>query len=189
MSNMTRDWSPFDIVSAGERLPDTRPIESLEGMGDRLRTAAFAELQAREAFLWAADRFTDGPSGLCDAWRKLAAEEQKHMDWLMVRMKELGTDIRERKVSDMLWKSLITCTTARDFTAFIATAEERGRKAGVRFRQAMAKADLVTAKIFGKIAEEEVSHIEIATSFFGPEVLARAGSQLSPLGSSTRAGN
>ena len=169
-------------MGPGERLTDTRPIETVAGVGDRLRTAAFAEFQAREAFRWAAAQFKDAPGGLPEAWRRLAIEEDKHMGWLMGRMQELSIDVRERKVSAMLWKSLLSCTTARDFTAFIATAEERGRKAGVRFREAMAKTDPVSAEIFGKIAEEEVGHIEIATRYYGTEILARAGSQLTPLG-------
>jgi hypothetical protein len=48
----------------------------------------------------------------------------------------------------------------------------------------MAKTDPVSAAIFGKIADEEVGHIEIATRYYGMEILARAGSQLSPLSQS-----
>ena len=34
-----------------------RSIDSLEGVGDRLRAAAFAEIQARDAFLWAPEHY------------------------------------------------------------------------------------------------------------------------------------
>jgi uncharacterized ferritin-like protein (DUF455 family) len=156
-------------------------MDTVAGVGDRLRTAAFAELQAREAFLWAADTFEDAPAELREAWRGLAYEEQKHMDWLMNRMQVLGISVTERKVSDMLWRSLMTCKTGREFAAFIATAEERGRKAGVRFQAGMAQSDPESARIFGKIAEEEVSHIEIATRFYGVQILERTSSGLKPL--------
>ena len=48
----------FLIASPGERFPKVRPLNTVEGRGDRMRTAAFAEVQARDAFLWAADTFT-----------------------------------------------------------------------------------------------------------------------------------
>jgi len=175
------NWEPFDVTLPGERTVETRPIDTLPGIGDRLRTAAFAELQAREAFRWAADTFTDAAQELRQAWLGLANEEEKHMNWLLARMQTLGLSITERKVSDMLWQSLMTCKTGREFAAFIATAEERGRKAGVRFKEAMAKTDPESARIFGQIAKEEVAHIEIAKRFYGDEVIIRAGTQLKPL--------
>lgn len=171
---MNLDWSPFELTGPGERLPDTRDIHTIAGIGDRLRTAAFAELQAREAFLWAAERFEDAPETLREAWRFLSREEDKHLKWLFGRMEALGIDVKERKVSNVLWKSLMTCRTGKEFATFIATAEERGRKAGVRFREAMSKTDPESAQVFGKIAEEEVTHIEIATSHYGEEILLRA---------------
>jgi uncharacterized ferritin-like protein (DUF455 family) len=178
----TPDWAPFSVAARGERMIETRSIDTVEGVGDRLRTAAFAELQAVKAFRWAADRFSDAPQGLAEAWRHLATEEERHMGWLLTRMSELGIPVAERKVSDLLWHSLAGCTTARQFATFMATAEERGRKAGVRFRQAMARADLVSAKIFGKIAEEEVAHIQLATSFYGEDILRRVAAQEVPSG-------
>lgn len=162
----TRDWSPFKIAAADESLPHTRAIENILGIGDRLRTAAFAEFQAREAFLWAAHTFADASESLRQAWRELAAEENKHMNWLLTRMTELGTPIDERPVSDQLWVSLTRCSTARDFALYMASAEERGRKAGERFYKALEKIDPTSAQIFGTIAKEEVRHIELAQKYF-----------------------
>jgi hypothetical protein len=81
-------------------------------------------------------------------------------------MNELKIDIQARKVSDQLWVSLTSCKTAREFALYMASAEERGRKAGVRFHQALLKKDPVTAEIFGTIAKEEVAHIALAEKFF-----------------------
>jgi uncharacterized ferritin-like protein (DUF455 family) len=160
------NWAPFAVAPQGQKGDAIRPLETLEGVGDRLRTAAFAELQAREAFRWAAIQFSDAPKKLCETWLMLACEEQKHLDWLLGRMRELGIPVQARLVSEQLWVSLVSCDTARAFTLYIASAEERGRKAGVRFYETLLSSDPKTAQIFGKIAEEEVSHVQLALKFF-----------------------
>src|SRR5436309_133432 len=53
-SPMIPDWNPFDIAPPGSPQQAPRSINNLDGVGDRLRAAAFAEIQAREAFYWAA---------------------------------------------------------------------------------------------------------------------------------------
>lgn len=163
------DWSPFQILEGKKYADRSRPLETLEGIGDRLRSAAFAEIQAREAFLWAADTFQDAPPALKTAWRGLALAEQRHLDWLLKRMEELNIKVDERLVSDHLWHSLISCKTACEFAHFMVNAEERGRQAGERFHQALLSIDPVSAAIFGKIAEEEVAHIALASTYF-PEL-------------------
>ena len=163
------NWGDFRLAPSGEHGAAPRSIHSREGIGDRLRAAAFAEIQAREAFLWAADTFEDAPSRLRTAWRGLAAAEDRHLGWLLARMKELGIEITEKPVSDSLWHSLMSCKTAQTFAVYIANAEERGRLAGVRFCQAMAQVDPETSRIFGRIAEEEVEHIALAFRYFPRE--------------------
>ncbi len=165
----TPSWSPFLLAEPGAHGDAPRSIRTPEGVGDRLRAAAFAEIQAREAFLWAADRFEDADPRLRQAWRRLAESEQQHLDWLLARMRELGVSISERRVSDFLWQSLIGCQTAREFAHYMANAEDRGRRAGERFHQNLAQTDPVTAAIFEKIAAEEVGHIALASRFFPSE--------------------
>ncbi len=171
-----QDWTPFTLVPQGDLTPITRDMKSIEGRGDRLRVAAFAEMQAREAFLGAATRYTDAPEELRDAWRRLAREEDKHLGWLLKRMQELGQDPAARGVSDALWRSFKHCETAKDFALFMAAAEERGRVAGERFAAALQATDPETARIFGQIALEERAHIELARRFF-PEEWTHALSQ------------
>jgi uncharacterized ferritin-like protein (DUF455 family) len=161
------NWEPFVLAPQGAHAEAPRSISTPEGVGDRLRAAAFAEIQAREAFLWAADSLKDAPEELRRAWRGLASAEQKHLDWLLGRMRELGIEIGGRKVSDHLWHSLTSCKTAREFALFMANAEERGRRAGERFHETLRDTDPLTAEIFGKIAEEEVAHIALAADYFG----------------------
>jgi hypothetical protein len=159
-------WEPFSVAPSGEKGDIPRALTTIDGVGDRLRSAAFAEIQARDAFLWAAEHYEDAAPELKKAWVDLAAEENKHLNWLLNRMAELKLEIHGRRVSDQLWLSLTTCPSARDFALYMASAEERGRKAGVRFHEALLATDPVSAQIFGKIAEEEVAHIQLAQKFF-----------------------
>ena len=51
------DFYPFITCPAGERPAKPRSLNTREGLGDRMRTAAFAEFQAIAAFRWAAEHF------------------------------------------------------------------------------------------------------------------------------------
>jgi len=160
------NWPGFRIAPRGERSDPPRAIETLAGVCDRIRAAAFAEIQARDAFLWAADHYEDAPDVVRKCWRDLAAIEDKHLHWLLNRLSELAHSVDERQVSDQLWVSLKSCKTADEFAHYMAGAEERGRRAGERFFESLRDKDPVTAEIFGKIAEEEIEHIELARSHF-----------------------
>jgi uncharacterized ferritin-like protein (DUF455 family) len=162
-----RNWSPFHVVPTGEHAEAPRSIHTREGIGDRLRAAAFAEVQARDAFLWAAENLSDAPKSLQIAWKGLALAEDRHLDWLMKRLAELGFGAGDRGVSDQLWHSLTRCTSAEEFSLFMATAEDRGRRAGERFFEQLRERDPTSAEIFRKIAEEEVEHIRLAETFYG----------------------
>ena len=161
----TPDWQPFRVNNS-TLLEAPRPLQTREGVGDRLRAAAFAEVQAEAAFKWASRHYADASPELKRCWEALAVEERKHRDWLVARMQELEISTDERPVSDMLWHSLIGCESARDFCHYMAGAEERGRRAGVRFHERLSTFDQTTADIFGKIAREELGHIAMAHRFF-----------------------
>lgn len=155
------NWDPFLVCDPDEYAPAPRGASTPEGLGDRLRTAAFAELQAREAFRWAADVLPDAPDALRAAWRRMADDEDRHLQMLLGRMAELGIRPEERPVSDRLWRSLRACQTTKSFVAYMKTAEERGRAAEESFRRSFAQRDPVTAAIFGKIADDEAEHIAL----------------------------
>jgi uncharacterized ferritin-like protein (DUF455 family) len=156
------NWSPFDVCGPDEFAPAPRGLHAPEGVGDRLRVAAFAELQAREAFRWAADTLLDADDRLRAAWRRIAEDEDRHLTMLLGRMAELGVAPDARPVSDRLWQSLRACRGSREFLAYMRTAEERGRAAEDSFRRSMAQRDPVTAAIFGRIADDETEHIRLA---------------------------
>lgn len=131
-----------------------------------MRIAAFAELQAREAFRWGADAFSDAPGPLREAWLTLADEEDKHLGWLLVRMKELCIEPDDRMVSAHLWRNLTACGDPHEFAWYMAKAEERGRVAGERFAEALADRDPISARLFDQIAKEEADHIALAMRFY-----------------------
>ncbi|MBI3566315.1 MAG: DUF455 family protein [Elusimicrobia bacterium] len=155
------DWSPFWVCGPEEKAAAPRGVSTAEGLGDRMRVAAFAELQAREAFRWAADAFLDASDELRAAWRRIADDEDRHLRMLLERMAELGIRPDERPVSDRLWRSLSACKTAPEFVAYMKTAEERGKAAEESFRVTFARRDPVTAAIFGTIADDEAEHIAL----------------------------
>ena len=154
------------MVEPGSRAPSARSLESPFGVGDRLRSAAFAEAQAKEAFLWAADHFESAPAELRAAWKRLADEEEKHLGWLLARMEAIGAKVSERAVSDRLWHSLVSRTSAEEFTRYMAGAEDWGREAGEKFCEQLQEVDPESAALFARIAKEELGHIAIAKRFF-----------------------
>ncbi len=155
-------WSPYTIGIA----PRVRPLQTQEGLGDRLRLIAFAERQAHYAFLEAAERFKDAPKELVSSWKWVAQEESKHESWLLKRLLEIGQDVAAVPVSLNLYHSFAECKTARDFAFYIADAEERGRVGAERFGEVLNTRDPQTAKIFMQIALEEREHIALVAKFF-----------------------
>jgi len=161
------DFTPFQLCPTGTRPPAPRKQGTPEGLGDRMRTAAFAEFQAIAAFTWAADKFTDAPDGLRQQWLRLIPEEQKHYDLIVARMTELGFGLADRPVSRGLWDSLAECTTAKEFCLRIVSAEERGRQAGLRLIQFLNGHDPATVAVFQEIVDDEVAHVALADTYFG----------------------
>jgi len=161
------DFSPFILCPPGRRPPQTRKLSTREGLGDRMRTAAFAEKQAVAAFTWAAETFTDVPDDLRRDWLRQVPEEQKHYDMIVARMAELGFALDEREVSGGLFDALVNCTTGKEFCLKIVDAEERGRRAGLQLVRYLATNDPRTAAIFQEIADDELAHVALAATHYG----------------------
>src|SRR5687768_11832317 len=90
-------WKPFRVEAKAERM---RSLHKPEGIGDRLRAVAFAELQARDGFLWGIERFPEADPELRNRWGEFAWMEETHAQLLLDRAAELGVDLGERAVSD-----------------------------------------------------------------------------------------
>ena len=66
------DWSPYKTGVPGK----IRPMNTPEGLADRIRVAAFAERQAYYAFTQAVEIFgAEVPACLVSAWQQIAQEE------------------------------------------------------------------------------------------------------------------
>ncbi len=161
------DWKPFVLCTPGQRPARPRDIRLTEGLGDRLRTAAFAELQAVRAFSWAVDRFDDVPEGLADDWRRQIPQEQQHLAMILQRMAELGIEPAGRPVSPRVWESVRDCETGKQFCLYICSAEERGRLAGIQLCQALQETDPKTVAIFQSIVDDEEAHVALAATYYG----------------------
>lgn len=155
-------WSPYKI-GIPEKI---RSLNTIEGLGDRLRLVAFAERQAFHAFNEATERFKDAPEGLRDAWKWVALEEAKHESWLLKRLEEIGQDVAGTPVSLNLYHSLQKCMTAKEFALYVSDAEERGRVGAEKFAEVLKNKDPKTAEIFAQIALEERKHIALVDTFF-----------------------
>lgn len=154
-------WAPFRLGK-----PDyVRPLGAKEGVSDRLRLVAFAELQARDMFLFGAKRFAnEAPQALISQWQRFAEVENRHAQMLLDRMAELGVEPGERVVSDKLSRLCMKANDPSIFLFLLSSAEERGMEAGFILGNQMVPYDAVSAQIFKQIAEEEVEHVETANS-------------------------
>lgn len=159
--NFSNSWRGFAVAPKADPI---RVISSGEGIADRLRVVAFAELQARDAFNWGADHFESAPEEWRANWREFALVENRHAQMLLDRMGELGIDPAARKVTDKLTR---TCRAATDpllFLFLLSGAEERGMEAGFVLGREMQPHDAKSAAIFQQIAEEEVLHVDTASA-------------------------
>jgi len=155
-------WLPY-LIGQPSRM---RPLNTTEGLGDRLRLIAFAERQAFHAFNEAIIRFPNSPKGLLEAWHWVALEEAKHESWLLNRLAAIGQKIEDRPVSLNLYYSLQNCQTPKDFALYISDAEERGRIGAEKFAEVLKTQDPETAEIFKQIALEEKAHIALVDKYF-----------------------
>jgi uncharacterized ferritin-like protein (DUF455 family) len=161
------DFHPFITCPAGGRPAKPRSLSTREGLGDRMRTAAFAEFQAIAAFRWAAGHFQDVPQALRNEWAAQVGDEERHYRMICDRMEDLGLDLAERPVSTALWESLQECASGREFCLKIAAAEERGRRAAVQLVTQLGTSDPETAAVFREIATDEIRHVALAETYFG----------------------
>src|ERR1700722_10346674 len=88
-------YAPFRLA---EGKPDAiRGLTAPEGVADRLRLVAFAELQARDLFRYGALRFAGlVPESWSSDWLRFSIVEERHAQLLLDRMEALGLSISER---------------------------------------------------------------------------------------------
>lgn len=174
-------WLPFKVRD--EKPEQIRELKAADGVADRLRLVAFAEVQARDIFRMGAERFAGvAPDNWLEEWKRFADVEERHAQMLLNRMSDLGFDPGARFVSDKLWR---LCKLADDpilFLFLLSSAEERGMEAGFILGEQMKAVDAESAAVFAQIASEEVEHVEFAK-------LALAGHEFNVLRERAKATN
>lgn len=161
---ISEDWKPFRV---GPRQDRIRAMSTPEGIGDRLRAVAFAEIQARDGFRFGLETFPEAHPELRGYWERFATMEEEHAQLLIDRALEVGADLGERVVVPNLWQMFIQAKDADFFLYLISTAEARGLEVGRMMVEPMRAVDPISAAIFDKIADDEVEHIEAAQKFLG----------------------
>lgn len=159
-------WEPFVLAPPDEKAPFPKPMSHREGLGDRLRIAAFAELQAVRAFGWATENFADVSPKVIEGWQLQIPEEKFHFRLIMERMAHLGVHAHQKPVSASLSESLYACQTGREFAVKIATAEHKGRLAALKMAAYLENRDPVTAQVFLRIAHDELAHVQLVIDNF-----------------------
>jgi len=149
-------WQPFRVDYKADYV---RPLAGPGGVEDRLRTVAFAELQARECFRWGAKKFAAEKPDWAEQWLHFAEVENRHAQMLLDRFSELGLSIGARTVSNKLTRLCKSSSDPVMFLFLLASAEERGMEAGSIIGTQMAAIDAKSAAIFKQIADEEVEHV------------------------------
>ncbi len=159
---MEQGWAPFRL---GKKPEYVRPLESREGVADRLRLVAFAELQARDLFRFGAEKFRDSaPREWLSQWTEFSEVEERHAQMLLDRMGVLGVRIEDRMVSDKLSRLCLRAEDPLTFLFLLSSAEERGMEAGFTLGEQMNAYDSASAAVFKQIADEEVAHVAMAKS-------------------------
>ena len=153
------NWEPFQVKDKADKL---RSVRNVEGVKDRLRVVAFAELQARDGFLWGIERFPLAEKEWREYWQTFSQMENRHAQLLLDRAKELDLILSDRAVSNALFKSFLSASSPETFFYLMATAEERGMEIGLSMVESVRSVDRKSAEIFCLCAEEEVEHITVA---------------------------
>lgn len=152
-------WKPFQVGPKPDRM---RAIHTLEGIGDRLRAVAFAEIQARDGFRLGIERFPEVDREIRKNWLEFAEMEELHAQLLLNRAHDLGVDLSARVVSDNLWRMFSMANEADFFLYLISTAEARGMEIGLSMIEPMRQFDAESAAVFERIARDEADHVAFA---------------------------
>jgi uncharacterized ferritin-like protein (DUF455 family) len=183
MIHFAGGYAPFRPTTG--RPDPARGLASPEGVADRLRLVAFAELQARDLFTYGLEHFSGKvPQLWLDSWAAFAKVEERHAQMLLDRMLELGVDPGAKTVSDKLSRLCRAAAEPVLFLFLLSSAEERGMDAGFILGEQMRAVDPLSADIFARIAAEEVEHVKMARealAAFSQEELREGARRLSAL--------
>lgn len=157
-------------------LPRPGELRSRAARARCLARFAHHELMAAELFGWALLRWPDQPRELRRAWLGVLADEQRHCELYLSRLRELGSELGEHALSDYFWQHApAIAASSHGPSAFLCamglTLEQANLDFSLLYRDAFRDAgDEVTAEICQRVHDDEVAHVALAA-----EWLARLG--------------
>jgi uncharacterized ferritin-like protein (DUF455 family) len=133
-----------------------------------LHVSLHHELQAAELFAWAVLAFPGAPRAFRAGLVRLCLEELAHLRLYAAHLATLGFAVGAFPVRDWFWERVVTCADPVAFVALQGVGLEGGNlEHGARFAAAFrAAGDEAGARIFERVAREEVAHVAFAARWF-----------------------
>ena len=150
------------------RLPSPRDLGAPSARARCLATFAHHELMAAELFAWALLRWPELPPRLRRGFVGVLAEEQRHCRLYLARLRALGSDLREHRLSDYFWKHAPAIAASphgpRAFLAAMGlTLEQANLDFSLVYRDAFREAgDEATARVCQVVHDDEIGHVRLA---------------------------
>ena len=150
------------------RLPSPRDLNAPSARARCLATFAHHELMATELFAWALLRWPQLPRGLRRGFLKVLSEEQRHCRLYLARLRALGSDLHEHRLSDYFWKHAPAIADSphgpRAFLAAMGlTLEQANLDFSLVYRDAFrAAGDEASARVCQTVHDDEIGHVRLA---------------------------
>jgi uncharacterized ferritin-like protein (DUF455 family) len=150
------------------RLPSPRDLSAPSARARCLATFAHHELMATELFAWALLRWPELPRGLRRGFLRVLAEEQRHCRLYLARLRALGSDLHEHRLSDYFWKHAPAIADSphgpRAFLAAMGlTLEQANLDFSLVYRDGFrAAGDEASARVCQAVHDDEIGHVRLA---------------------------
>ncbi len=143
------------------KFPTGRALERDEGRGTVLHFFANHELLALELMALALLRFPDAPPAFRRGVVGIMRDEQRHLQFYLDRMAELGVSFGQVPLSDFFWSAL---KGVPDLPAFVAGMSLTLEQANLDFALHYARAfrqvgDEATGQVLDQVLRDEIRHV------------------------------
>ena len=157
-------WNERDKISFPKA--DTLFVERNRGL--ILHFFANHELLALELMALVLLRFPDAPAEFRNGIIHTMADEQRHMQFYLSRMKDLGVAFGEIPVNDFFWTSISSMDTPLDFVSRMSlTFEQANLDYALHYSKLFAEAgDAETAIVLDEVYRDEIKHVNHGLQWF-----------------------
>jgi uncharacterized ferritin-like protein (DUF455 family) len=172
---------PFLALGRGKErfeFPTARELETEAGRGRALHFFANHELLALELMALMLLRFPDADPKLRRQLATTIADEQRHLSMYLGRMRALGVELGDVRVSDAFWRAMKDVPSP---AAFVAAMSLTFEQANLDFSKHYAErcraiGDVETASILDAVYEDEIRHVRAGVRWM--EAFAGGGEPL-----------